>query len=266
MRTEISYVPRSRWRGRVNYVRDASGEHAADGLAVVCKVVGVNGPEALLEVPGRLLQQPRGKGRKRKFVACEISIHPVDAVGAKAAFGSLEEMERVAEEMLKEFHGCYALVGFHGLRDLHILMLNWGPTGLALKSYLPNRSNPRRVMVAVADRIEGELNATRAAQGIPLLSTMKEVRAKKRLRGTSLADMIAEQLPTDRDPTVQEILLAISGCGWAGVVRKRHISIQFSTDTPPRRYELDLFLRSVGKAVLRRRTRPRDREKPLELE
>lgn len=251
MRTELSFTPHPLLRRRIDYITDADRAHEAAGLKVQTFCVGVGEPADLLDIVRRLLSGSVGRrGRKRKHVAWEVTLHPTDSAGATAAFRSREEMERVAREVISEFGAQYALVGFHGLQDIHILMLNWGITGLGLKSYLPSRSNPRRVIVAVADRIERELNEERGRMGGARLIPMQEVRTTKReARGRRpMCERIAEQLGGEREPTLADVLRAISGCGWEGVSNAKKVSISFSPDRPPFHFELDLLMRGVSRA------------------
>ena len=203
MRTEITFTPHSALRRRIDYITDKDRSHEAAGLKVQTFCVGVAAAADLLGMVRDLLSgSSRRRGRKRKHVAWEVTLHPAVSAGATAAFRSREEMERVAREVISEFGAQYALVGFHRLQDIHILMLNWGITGLGLKSYLPNRSNPRRVLVAVADRIERELNEERGIEGAARLVPMQELRAGKReARGRRpMCERIAEQLTAEREP------------------------------------------------------------------
>ena len=251
MRTEITFTPHQLLRGREDYVKDKDGRHRAAGLEVVSYYRGVHNHDGLSSVVRGLVDEAKGqRGARRKHIAWEITLHPTDANGAKSAFRSVEEMRRVAEEVLKEFSAKYALVGFHGLQDIHLLILNWGETGLALKSHLPNRSNPRRVLVAVADRIEKELNIERAKDGAPLLCSMQEVReAKRKGRGRlPLHDEIARHLSVDKEPSVADILKTIAGCGWQGMVKAKKVYISFTVERPSSVFELDLFLKGVIRA------------------
>lgn len=263
MRTEITFTPHSALRRRIDYVTDADGAHKAAGLEVRTFCVGVAEAAELPDTVRRLVSGSAGRrGRKRKHVAWEITLHPADADGAKGAFRSPEEMERVAREVISEFGARYALVGLHGLQDIHILMANWGPTGLGLKSCLPNRSNPRRVLVAVADRIERALNEERRKQGIEPLVRIQEVRAEKReARGRRpMSEQIAEHLETEQEPSVSDVLRAIGHCGWVGVANAKRVSISFSPVRPPFHFELDLLMRGVRRAwLVRDRSKNRER-------
>lgn len=255
MRTEITLTPHSMLRHRIDYITDADGGHKAMGLEVHTFCLGVGDASELPHMVRTLVSGSFGRrGRKRKHVAWELTLHPADATGAKCAFRSRAEMEKVAREVLNEFGARYALVGLHGLQDIHILILNWGATGLGLKSYLPNRSNPRRVLVAVADRIEEEINEERRKSGDAELVTIKGVRERKRTdaKRLHLHDQIARQLSGETEPTVTELLMAISRCGWSGVVKGKKMCISFSPSRPPLHYELDLWVRGALRAWRRR--------------
>lgn len=250
MRTEVTNVPLQFLDRRRVYVCDADGKHAAKRIKVKFECVGFSQPDEIVGLARRLNATKRKRGRPRKYVALELSAHPSDEIKSKDSFRSKAEMKRVADEILKEFHGVYALVGYHGLRDIHVLILNWGRTGLGLKAYLPNRSRPKRVLVAIVDRVEREINEERKAKGEVLLRPMEEVRAKNRKsrRRHPMHEQIAEHLPLDNESTVADILRAIQECGWQGVVRGRKISVAFSPSRPPKRFELDLFLRGALRA------------------
>lgn len=263
MRTEITFTPSQFLKKRIDYITDADGAHKIAGLEVKTLCVGVGSPDELRGQVRRLLSGSVGlRGAKRKHVAWELTIHPTDADGAKSPFRNTDEMERVARDVLGEFGAKYALVGFHGLQDIHILILNWGVTGVALKSHLPNRSNPRRVLVAVADRIEAELNVERAKEGVALLIPMKDVREIKRKgRGRlSLHEEIAGHLAVDKVPSLVDILDAIAACGWTGVANKKKVSVSFSPERSPKQFELDFFLNGVMRAW---KKKIRDKEKAV---
>ncbi len=230
--------------------------------------IGFNHPGDLVGVVLRLMAAPVGPGRPRKFVGLEMTAHPSDTAKRKNSFRSRKEMKRVTLEVVKEFHIRYALIGLHGLRDIHILAINWGPTGLALKSYLPNRSRPKRVLVAVVDRVEREINRERAAKKKALLRPMVEVQSAKRkaLGRPPMHELLAKHLPLDREPEVVEILRAIRDCGWYGVVKGQKVSISFSPARLPKHFELDLFLRGARRERRLRKERREEKERLAMLE
>ncbi len=272
MRTEISNVPLQFIRRRHDYIVDKNGEHKATKLEVTWKCIGFGQPDEIVGLGRRLMKKKyKGAGRRRKYVAQELSVHPSDENKRKDSFRNRVEMEKVAEEIVNEFHIRYALIGFHGLRDLHVFALNWGPTGLALKAYLPNRSNPRRVLVAVVDRVEKQLIAARKEQGEVLLRTMKKVRAARQKANGRLPmhDEIAKHLPpysSVNELTIENILQAIHACGWVGKVRYKvsrkgvprpdTVAISFTSSRPPALFEFDLFMRKATKTWRSRKKDP----------
>ena len=230
---------------------DRDGSHKSNGLEVGWSCVGVTHPDEFIGVVKRLKKDSRGRrGPRRKHVALELTAHPTDEIGAKKPFRCHAEMEELADQIAKAFGAVYYLVGYHGLQDVHVLILNWGKTGLALKSYLPNRSNPRRVLVAVCDRVERELNDRRTNQGIPRLVTMDERRAEKRQQRNRrpMHEVIADRLTSNHEPTIVEILAAISACGWQGAANNKKVSISFSPKRSPLHFELDMFLVGLKRA------------------
>jgi hypothetical protein len=255
VRSEFSYVIRQQLRSRIDYITDKTGIHAGKGLAVRTEIIGVDHSEDLVDYVDCLLAEPSGPGVRRRYVALELTTHPTCNDGPLAAFHGESEMHRVGHALRDEFCVVYGLLGYHGQRDLHALFLNWGPTGRPLREYLPHRSNPRRVLVAVADRLEGELNRDRAARGEPELTTMSEVREQKRraLNRPQMYDNITSRFgPHKRDWTISDILNAIMGCGWVGVASANQISISFASDSPPMTFDIDLFLRGLMHAFMRR--------------
>lgn len=266
MRTEVTYIPPQLLGRRSAYVRDFDGRHGGKGLAVDLHCVGFRHPDELVRL-ARKLGSKRNRGRPRKFVALELTVHPSDEARSRDSFSDKAEMRWVAAEVLNEFHAVYALVAYHGLRDIHVLALNWGPTGLALKSYLPNRSNPRRVLAATCDRIERQMIRERIRQGKMPLRSMADVRAAKRTAcgRVPLHREIAHRLPPNREPSIADILESVRRCGWFAIVRQQKVSISFAPSRPPRRFELDLFLRGVFRAWLeiQRERRPKhERQTP----
>ena len=250
-------------RKRVDYILDRDGSHKSKGLEVSWTCVGVTHPDEFVGLVKRLKKDSRGRrGPRRKHVALELTAHPTDQKGAKKPFRCRAEMEELADQIAKAFGAVYYLVGYHGLQDVHVLILNWGKTGLALKSYLPNRSNPRRVLVAVCDRVEGELNGKRTDQGVPRLVTMEERRAEKRQQRNRrpMHEEIADRLTLNHEPTIVDILAAISACGWTGVATKKKVSVSFSPERSPKPFELDFFLKGVMRAW---KKKIRDKEKAV---
>ncbi len=201
---------------RRDYITDADGEHEAKELKVRVEWVGVHEGEEFVQRARELFTRPRGRGPKLLHAAWEITAHPVDRHGARRAFRDQQEMLQMGREIVRQMRARVALIGCHGLQDLHILLLNDGPTGMALKSYLPNRSNPRRVMVAVADRVEGEINEERALSGYDQMTTMSENRAEERrkLGNAHLVEMLLERVSEDREPEIADLLKAFRSYRW----------------------------------------------------
>jgi hypothetical protein len=67
-----------------------------------------------------------------------------------------------------------------------------------------------------------------------------------------LLDQIVRYLSPTAEPTEANLLVAISRCGWFGVVKGKKICISFSTSRPPLHFELDLFMRGALRAWRRR--------------
>lgn len=216
MRSEISYVRRNFLRRRLAYITDLDGAHEKKGLKVRSVWIGVGNADEFADRVRELVDRPPRRGAPLRYVAWEITAHPADTNGATAAFASQDEMIRVAREIVKQMHAVVALVGCHGLRDIHVLLMNDGPTGRGLKSYLPNRSNPRRVMVATLDRIEAQVNSERSKAGMPRMLTMEENRAKERRRlgRKSLTEMLLAKVPDKEEPDIATILAAFRRNGW----------------------------------------------------
>lgn len=216
MRSEISYHRSNFVRRRCKYITDLDGKHRKKKLEVRIAWIGVSGPEEFSHRARELFTRPRGPGAPLRYAAWEITAHPADKHGAHRAFRDQEEMLNVGREVVKQMHGVVALIGCHGCQDLHVMILNDGPTGLGLKSYLPNRSNPRRVMVAVVDRIEAELNEERAHYGYQQLTTMTEIREEERHSHgyAPLIEMLLERVPEDQEPTIADLLEAVRSYGW----------------------------------------------------
>jgi hypothetical protein len=212
--------------------------------------MGVKSPEEFVERAREMRSRRGQRGARRRYVAWEITTHPKDANGAKRAFSDQDEMLYVAFEIVRQMHAKIVLIGLHGLRDLHILILNQGPTGLALKSYLPNRSNPRRVLVAVADRLERELNAERLLKNAMPLVGMEEIRRAEqaRLKRKPLVESLLSKLSPEKEPDVFALLEAFRFCGWVATAKRNRLTVSFGSNQQARRYELDLVLRGVLRA------------------
>ncbi|MFT3829854.1 MAG: hypothetical protein QM691_09150 [Opitutaceae bacterium] len=266
MRSEISYHRSNSVRRRYKYIADLDGKHRKKKLEVRIVWIGVSGPEEFFHRARGLFTRSRGPGAPLRYAAWEITAHPADKHGARRAFRDQEEMLKLGREVVKQMRGIVAMIGCHGRQDLHVLILNDGPTGLGLKSYLPNRSNPRRVMVAVVDRIEAELNEERALSGYQQLTTMTEIRAEERHRlgYTPLIEMLLDRVPEEHEPTIADLLEAVHSYGWKikADTRKTSRKVTVFYKRGERTYEIERLHDSLLKNWW---SRVHEREKEREL-
>lgn len=158
MRTEPQWVPPGLLVQRLAYDLDEDGSHAAAGKPAAVVWVGVRGREEFLSVAfgdGAFRGLRRGRGAPKKFVAIEITAHALDETGSNACL-SEREMRTIALSLMIQFGAAYALICMHGRSDVHVLIINRTVSGKALRSTFTNNATPRRVIVAVCDRLERE--------------------------------------------------------------------------------------------------------------
>lgn len=252
MRTEITYWRTQFLKRRIEYVLDKNKKHAAAGLGPRVLVLGANDSKNIPKKFRQLFKESKGRvGAPKKIMFYEMSAHPADTTGSIRAFRRNEPYE-LGQALYDAFHGQLAIVVAHGDSDIHILIANYGPGGYSLRKFLPGRSNPRRVMVAVCDRMEKEFNRIRAQRGEPLLLTMNQVRERLRRRKRTFIEDVAEKLPADSKPTIAEILTAIHALGHFAEKKEQKIEVTFQGSLNPVGYELDFFLRGLRKALLGR--------------
>lgn len=271
MRTEITYWRANFIKRRIDYVLDKDQKHRAKGLTVVSWGLGrIKTEKDARRLFRELLNESRGRvGAPKQIGVYEITAHAVDSTGSTRAFRGKESLT-LAMAFYKALNGQAGLAADHGNSDFHLLVANYGPGGYCLKEFLPNRSNPRRVMVAVADRVEKELNLERKKNNLPLLLTMEEVRARNRKQNKRFIDEVARKLPDKKVPTISDILEAIRQLGHHVIKRKRCIEVTFAGGLNPVRIEQDLFMRGIERAWLRtRKYIPREKvggKKPKEAD
>ena len=263
MRSAPTYWRLNRVRFRLNYIADLDGAHKAKGLVVRTVWVGAADAIQFFALAKKLMSRRGQVGAHRKHAAWEVTLHPADEIGPDCAFADQAEMLRAAYELIRQMHCSVALIGLHGLRDLHILMLNVGPTGMALKSYLPHRSNPKRVLAAAADRIERELNAARRESGKRKLLAMHEVRTERRKAGgrDPLPQLLAKTMLLDKQPDVAALLEAFRSIGCGVKLKGNRLQVVYDRNRGPKTYQLDLLKRGVLRAWWQRR---REEEKATE--
>jgi hypothetical protein len=258
VRTEIQGVPVGLLSRRVGYILDDNGSHAAAGKPAAVEWVGVTGRREFLWVGkgGGAFQSRKSKrGAPKKFAAIEITAHAKDKTGSKACIFP-REMRTIFLSLIIQFGGAYGLAGRHGKSDGHFLIINRTVSGKALRSTFPNNATPRRVMVAVCDRLEREFNRERSRLGEPHLKLMIEIRDDRdaTLGRKSMHEQISHELLRNGGSveSVTDILKAMQVRGWlAGVVEKGNVTVKFSEKTPKKNYSLDLLLRGVAKAYER---------------
>lgn len=264
MRTEVTRHPRNKVCRRENYIRDLNGKHKAKGLDVHVEWLGASSSEEFRRQLVDMSVRPQGRGAPIKHYAIEVSVHPKDANGARRPFRNLGEMQTVAHALIKQLHIQVGVLGCHGLQDLHILGLNFGLTGLSLRSYVPNRSNLRRVAVAVADRVEREINERREKDGHGKLIPVSEVREEDRKKAgrRKRTEVIAERLDLDKDElTVPELLKAFRKVKMRAAIDGSKLLVSSVGQKKASSYELDLFMRGVWKELLARRERENTKKK-----
>ncbi len=274
MRTEIQGVPRGLLSRRVGYILDDNGSHAAAGKPAAVAWVGAKGRRDFLWVGkgGGAFQSRRSKrGAPKKFAAIEVTAHAKDNTGSKACLFP-REMQTIFLSLMIQFGGVYGLAGMHGKSDGHFLIINRTVFGKALRSTFPNNATPRRVMVAVCDRLEREFNHERARLGEPPLKLMIEIRNDRdaALGRKSMHEQISQELLRNGGSvrSIVDILKAMHVLGWrAGRVIKGNVAVKFSDRTPKKNYSLDLLLRGIAAAYKRLKQRqlekaPMDKEKP----
>lgn len=267
MRTEVTQHPRNKVCRRENYIRDLNGKHKAKGLDVHVEWQGVSNSEEFRRQLVDMSARPQGRGAPIEHYAIEISVHPKDANGARRPFRNLGEMLAVGHAMIKQLHIQVGVLGCHGRQDLHILGLNFGPTGLSLRSYVPNRSNLRRVAVAVADRVEREINELREKEGHGKLIPMVEIREQNRAKTgrRKRTEIVAEHLDLVRELTIPELLNAFRCAKLKATVEGAKLWVSSPGQKKPSSYELDLFMRGVWKALLARRELEKAKQKKAEV-
>lgn len=263
MFSDPEFVVPQQLQRRVNYIVDKNGSHKASGLKTQVVVVHRGGftkrraDSFLREARSRLLRTGK-RGAPKTYLAIEFCLRPKHLVRQGLTF---EEALWLVYRVVRELGVRDALVGFHGLQDIHILALNFGITGHALRHLFPGRSRPRRVLAAVADRMERELNERRAAAGLPLFETMAQARARKNPLAEKMWSRVAANLPaTNRPATIQEILLAVAACGWLPKGGDR-LTIRFKKGVPAKSYDWDLVRRNILEALVKLRERSLDCDK-----
>lgn len=272
MRSEITQVPAGSLSARLSYNFDDNGSHASAGKPAVVIKVGVKTREEFIAIAlgqGTLPKRKSSRGAKRKIVATEITAHALDVTGNKTCF--LEsEMRSIALSLIIQFGAQYALAFMHGESDVHVVLINRTADGKALRSTFPNNATPRRVMVAVCDRLEREFNRGRRLLGKPLLKSVNEVRAeidrKNGRKGMNL--QIAERLSSENGSpnSIEDILSAMRALGWiAQRTKNRQVAVRFSEKKPTKNYDLDLVLRGVAQAfdLLQKLKLEQEQRKPM---
>lgn len=267
MRTEVTKHPRNKVCRRENYIRDLNGKHKAKGLDVHVEWLGVSNSEEFRRQLVDMSARPQGRGAPIEHYAIEVSVHPKDADGARRPFRNLGEMQTVGHVLIKQLHIQVGVLGCHGRQDLHILGLNFGPTGLSLRSYVPNRSNLRRVAVAVADRVEREINELREKEGHGKLIPVVEIREQNRAKAgrRKRTEIVAEHLDLVRELTIPELLNAFRCAKLKATVEGAKLWVSSPGQKKPSSYELDLFMRGVWKALLARRELEKAKQKKTEV-
>lgn len=175
------------------------------------------------------------------------------------------EMRIIFHTLMIQFGAVYGLAAMHGLSDGHFVLVNRTVRGMALRSTFPNNATPRRVMVAICDRLERAFNRERARTGDPLLKLMLEVREEidgKHGR-KSMHDQIAQHLLVESGSanSVDDIIKAMHALGWSAArLKTKVVAVRFTEVKPTKKYEIDLLLRGVAKAYERLKVRLLEQE------
>ena len=249
----------------LDYLKNAKHEnHIGKKLEPLRFIAGKNRTRAefeavLARTANPLSSRKRRTGRKRKWLVRVYIASSEERQGPRKNTDgeaipvlSAEERDYYAQEFIAEARFgaagyCWHLDQETGRCDCHIFVINCEPDNpnRALKSWKASVFNRR----AASDRIEIELNRSRAARGRELLTTMAE-RQKQKKAAAGIEDLAVQVARIANGPVTADNLREIISAAGHTVTRQNEqtISVIHPDRKKARRYLLSKLLRNIQQA------------------